>query len=168
MMLSVFTNKKDVFFALWLSAFLCLFVNAQAQPTKKEQLPAFTITLTSGNTFSNKNLVKNQPLMLMYFSPTCDHCKAFTKQLTDSIKSFSGKQIVMISYQPMDEIKAFEKTFDLTKYSNIKVGSESTTFTILKHFSIETLPFVALVNKAGELIKTIRNEPSVKAILKVY
>ena len=137
---------------------------AQA-PKNNGTIAPFVITLDDGKVFKAEEL-KKAPVMLVYFSPECDHCKNFTKQLVKNSKSFSDRQIVMITYLSVDEVKNFVKTFDLSSHHNIKVGTEANTFLVRNYYNVEHFPFVALYDKTGKEVKLFANQPSIKDVLK--
>ncbi len=116
------------------------------------QIPPFRIALTDSTYYNSKNLPKNIPLMIIYFSATCKHCKEFTGKLINHIKDFQKFRIMMISNEPLDQIKNFENNFHLRRFSNIVVGTESYTLVVHRYYSISTLPYVALFNSNGRLI----------------
>ena len=125
----------------------------------------FVITLDSGKTYTHEDL-KKEPLVLIYFSPECDHCRNFTKDMMKNIKSFADKQIVMVTFLSLDEIKKFVKDFDIASHHNIKVGTEANTFLVRNYYNVEHFPFVVLYDKNGKEIKTFANRPTIKEVMK--
>ncbi|MFT3701888.1 MAG: thioredoxin-like domain-containing protein [Agriterribacter sp.] len=139
---------------------------AFAQTLKNNgKVAPFVITLDSGKTYTHEDL-KKEPLMLIYFSPECDHCRNFTKDMMKNIKSFTDKQIVMVTFLSLEEIKKFVTDFDLASHHNIKVGTEANTFLVRNYYNVEHFPFVVLYDKNGKEIKTFANRPSIKEIIK--
>ena len=58
------------------------FIGAFAQETKiPNTIAPFKITLVNGKTYTYQQLAKGKPTVLVYFSPTCDHCKKFTEAM---------------------------------------------------------------------------------------
>ena len=46
------------------------------------QVPPFTMMIAPDSTaFAKADLKKKKAVMIVYFSPDCDHCKHFTKEL---------------------------------------------------------------------------------------
>jgi len=140
-----------------LSLAICLvsLINLQAQtvqkPTKKG-IPPFNIQLVNGQHFKSSDLRKDQPLMLIYFDPTCDHCHLFINELLKKINLFKDVQIVMITYVPLDQVKSYLAGSELIKQPGIKVGTEGTTFVVRYYYDIVQFPYVALHKKDGPLI----------------
>jgi hypothetical protein len=58
----------------------CMFLFVTAQQNKAAIAP-FKIEQANGKFYTYKELKKNMPAVLVYFSPTCEHCKVFVKEL---------------------------------------------------------------------------------------
>ena len=94
---------------------------AQQQP----QLPPFkrypTLPPLELQTPDNKTLtkadLKKKPTLIMYFSPTCDHCIRQMKDMQKRMKDLSRIQIILATYQPMEELQAFVRE-DLVLQAN--------------------------------------------------
>ena len=118
-------------------------------------IPPFKIRLTNGEGYTYKQLEKNKPVVLIYFSATCEHCKTFTEAMLKRINQLQNKQLVMISYEDIKEVKAFDDAYKLSNHQNIKIGSEGYTFVVQKYYNIQHFPFVAEFDKYGKLKKII-------------
>ncbi len=116
----------------------------------------FKIRLTNGAGYTYQQLAKNKPVILVYFSPTCDHCKLFTEKMLKRVDDFKNTQLVMISYEDIKAVKAFDEKYKLSMHQNIKVGSEGYTFIVQKYYNIQHFPFVAEYDKTGRLKKMMK------------
>jgi len=148
---------------------LCLTFTTVASfsQTKKNngKIAPFEITLADGSSFKASQLKKG-PVMLIYFSPECDHCRHFTKEMLDQYKTFAGEQIVMVTFLLVDEVKHFSDEFDLPSYHNIKAGTEGKTFVVRNYYNVTRFPFVALYNKEGKQVKLFSKAPGVDDVIK--
>jgi peroxiredoxin len=134
---------------------------------KFPSIPPFELLqIDSSSLFTKSDLKKNQPLLLMYFSPDCEHCKHQTEDLLKEIRSFKKIQIVMATYQPFESMKSFYEKYDLAKY-NIHVGRDS-KFVLPPFFRMANLPYLALYDKKGQLITTMEGNQKVNKILKAF
>jgi len=124
--------------------------------------------LSDGVTYHNADKIeKGKPLMIVYFDPECQHCQEFTKQLVKNISKFSNTQIVMICATPgLPPLKKFVDQFSLTRYSNIKTGTEGMYHATMNFYKVDTTPFVALYNKDAVLITFYRTVPAINTIAK--
>ena len=147
--ITCFAKSVSVIFAL----FICL--NGFTQNSKTGIAP-FKIRLTNGQGYTYQQLPQNKPVILIYFSPTCEHCKVFTEKMLKRIDEFKDVQLVMMSYEDIKEVKSFDDIYKLSNHQNIKVGSEGYTFIVQKYYNIQRFPFVAEYDKYGKLKKIIR------------
>jgi len=117
----------------------------------------FNIKLTNGQQFKAEQLVKG-PVVLIYFSPDCDHCQNFTQDLVKNYSVVANKQVVMITFQAMDMLNPFVKKYKLNQYPNFKVGTEGTSYVVRNYYNIRSFPFIAIYDKTGKLVKTYEGE----------
>jgi peroxiredoxin len=128
--------------------------------------PFQLLQVDSASTFTKDDLKKNQQVLLMYFSPDCEHCQHQTEDILQDIKAFKKIQIVMATYQPFESMKSFYDKYGLAKY-NIHVGRD-TKFILPPFFKIKSLPFMALYDKKGNLITTFEGNQKVNKILRAF
>jgi thioredoxin-related protein len=87
----------------------------------------------------------------MVFSPDCDHCKHETEELIKNIEKFKKIQILMVTWQPFEEMKKFYEEYQLSRFSNIIVTKDQSFF-LPPFFDIHNLPFLVFYDKHGKLI----------------
>ncbi len=114
--------------------------------------------------YSKEDLPKKSPVMLMLFSPDCDHCQHETEQIIQNIDKFKGIQIVMTTMQPFDSMMAFRERNQLARFSNIVVAHDNKIFTPT-FFNIRSLPFLAFYNRKKELISVFEGTMKVEKML---
>lgn len=152
--------------AISLMALISLQAQAVQKPAKKG-IPPFNIQLVGGQYFKSTDLRQDQPLMIIYFDPTCDHCHLFINDLLEKIALFKDIQIVMITYVPLDQVKSYMTGSELSKQPQIRVGTEGTTFVVRYFYDIVQFPYVALHKKDGTLISTYESKvPAPEVLLK--
>ena len=103
-------------------------------------------------------------MLLMYFSPDCDHCKKQVEEMLKRMDELKDVQIVMATYQPMDHLAFFEKKYQLSKYKNILSGRD-TKYILPPFFKMRNMPYLALYNRKGNLITTFVGNVGVDKIL---
>ena len=65
-------------------------VTAELMPFQKDPfIPEFSILLADSTHFTNKNIQKGRPTVIVYFSPECSHCQADAKNLMEKLDSFN-------------------------------------------------------------------------------
>lgn len=138
-------------------------VQCQATPSAQKVAP-FEITLSNGKKYSASEL-KKEPLVLVYFSPDCEHCKQFTIDLLKHYHAVSNKQVVLITYYPLEHVKAFDRTYSLSGYPNIKTGTEGFDMKVRKYYNVEHFPYVVLYDASGKQVRKFDTERPFAEIL---
>jgi peroxiredoxin len=130
-----------------------------------DQIPSFKMVLSNGSFFSKQNIKKNKPVVLIYFSPDCDHCKALMKDFFKRATDFSKAEVVMITYKPLKDVDQFIDEYKIRQYLNITVGTEVPTYFIRYFYNLSNTPFTALFNRKGKLVYSYRNETPVDDLI---
>jgi Thioredoxin-like len=91
-------------------------------------------------------------VVVMYFSPDCDHCQEETRRLTDSMYLFENWQFVFVSYAPFGELKKYYADYGLHRFSNIIYGRD-TQFFFPRFYNVKFTPFVAVYGADWKLIR---------------
>lgn len=165
-----FKNMKQLICAFFLSISI---LSATAQndslpPYKRyPTVPPIQLQQLDSTTLTKEMLKKHQPVILMFFSPLCDHCKHQTQDMLARMDDLKKYQIILASYQPADEIEAFYKEFKLEKYSNIRIGRD-TKFLLIPFFRMNSLPYLALYDKNGSLVTTFEGNVKVDKLLESF
>lgn len=157
-------NKRNLFFAAitgLMMAAACCFSQATTA-----QIPSFQMKLSNGTTFSSSQVSKQKPLLIIYFAPDCEHCQILMNELFKKITDFKSAQILMVTFQPLTEVAWFEKKYQTSKYSNIKVGTEVPVFFFKNKYQLEHTPFTALFSKSGKLVVSYKEQTPVPDLIK--
>lgn len=156
---------KWIFLLMGTLPLLWGFPPAYGQP-KPGTLPPLQLTLLNEQVLTNAEL-KKQPTLIMYFSPTCDHCIHQMKDMQKQLHEFRHIQVVMATYQPLAELQAFVKEYALDRQPNFITGRDS-KFLLPPFYKIQTLPYFALYNKKGQLITTFQSNVAVDKLLSAF
>jgi len=132
-----------------------------------ENIPPYRILTKDSIFVTPANLKKGKPVMIVYFSPDCTHCQHFTEELKSKmdaekkkgISIFRNTQIVMVTYTALLNMKLFYIDYELAKYPNITMGTEGTTYTVLRYYSVKTTPYIAVYGKNGKLVQGFEKIP---------
>jgi hypothetical protein len=161
--LKVHKMKNRVKWRFFLSVMILLIPSVAYSQSNK--VPPFRMISTDGKVFRAEDLPLGKPIVIIYFSPDCEECQQFIKELLVRIKELNGASIAMITYLSMDKVKQFVSENKLDKYSNIFTGTEEGSYFVSKYYKIGKLPFIALYNKNGDLIKIYDKEISIEDLL---
>lgn len=120
----------------------------------QQKVPAFRMSLSNGKLFHASNLPQGKPIIVIYFSPECDHCHVLMKEWFKQAGNFRKASVAMITFLPLNSVALFEKEYNTKQHSNIITGTEGTTFLVRNYYKVLDLPFVALHDKNGNLVST--------------
>jgi thiol-disulfide isomerase/thioredoxin len=157
---------------------LAFFIPAIAflQPSKDTTAPYFKtngypdikLLLTDSSTIYTKaNLPKNKTVVILFFSPDCEHCQHTAKEITKKMDSISNLLMVWNgpSYLPLADDKKFYNRYHFNKYKNIILGKEMSYYLPL-FYRIEITPYTA-VYKNGKLFTEFRNGLEVSDLIAI-
>ena len=128
-------------------------------------IPAISLNrVPDSSLYTNENIKKNAPFVIMFFSPDCDHCQTETKELLAYKQELKSIQILMVSVAPYSEIKAFYETFQLSSMRNVTLGQD-VNFRLGSIYKIRTYPSIFVYDKNGTLAKAFVGNIGVPSIL---
>jgi len=130
--------------------------SGQVAATRKG-LPMIDLTLTNGERYTNRD-VKPGPLVLIYFSPDCEHCQQFITAFLQREKLVKSRQILLASFVEVSSLASFGKTMGMERFPNIRMGTEGESYRIARGLVIRKFPYVALYDGARNLIRTFEGE----------
>ena len=129
-------------------------------------IPPYRILNTDSVYVTPANLVKNKPVMVIYFAPDCSHCQHLMFDLKPKMNAFKNMQVVMITFaEPLKATQVFYRDFGLKKYPNFTVGTEGYSLKVQKYYNVHTTPYIALYDKKGKLVKAYEKAPTVDTLL---
>ena len=126
--------------------------------------PPVKLLLPDNSFFTKNDLPKKKRVMLMVFSPMCEHCLHETEEMISHIDKFKKTTIVMATMMPFDSMLSFREKYVLARYGNIIVGQD-TQFFLPPFYSIANLPFLAFYDKKGRLISVFEGSLPMEKVL---
>lgn len=148
---------------IFLLAFLLLL--SPSKYAVAQTIPPFRMQLTNGKMFSNSDLQKNKPVLLIYYAPDCEHCQALMKEIFQKYNNFKKLQIIMVTFEPLNYALAFEKSYHIKNYPNIISGVEQPTFYFRKYYNLMNTPFTALFDRRGKMVISYRKQTPVDDLI---
>lgn len=150
---------------LLVTPFITFAQDEDAPYLKNPTLPSFTILKSDSTTWiTDKNLRTGVPVIIMLFSPDCNHCKEQTEIFIDNMDKLSKVDIVMTTFQPISKIKEFSKTYNLSQFKNIYLGRD-VKFFFAPFYRIKYAPFLAIYNKQHKLVKSFEGDTKISKLL---
>jgi thioredoxin-related protein len=131
-------------------------------------VPPFKLLKTDSTTYFTKDdLKKNKAVLIIIFSPDCEHCQHETEEILNRIDDFKDIQIVMATTLSFNQMKEFYEKYELSKYNNITVGLDF-QYVLLSFFRPRHLPYLGMYDKKGKLLTTFEGSLKMEELLKIF
>jgi thioredoxin-related protein len=162
---------KQLISGLWLTC-ICLVGKGQADSKplylQFPDIPPFTLTkVPDSSSFGKAALVKKKPVLIIYFSPDCDHCQQTTRQLIAQIDAFKDIQVIMASPLSYALIADFYTKYAIASYPNIVMGHDEKFF-LGSFYRISEYPTMFLYNKKGRFIKKLEGSIELQQVADAF
>jgi len=144
-------------------------VNVPEAPyIKNPGIPPFRLLqVDSTHYVTRDNIKKNHKVLLMFFSPDCEHCKHQMRDILADFGQFKDIEIVMATFQPFDEMKSFYNYFRIADHANIMMGRDE-KYMLPPYYRMQSLPFLALYDKKGQLITHFEGNQKVDTLMNAF
>lgn len=158
-------------FVLSLIGFLSYKVFTKTQEKKAiansiKTIPEFSFTTLGNSVFSRNNLNSNLQTIFIYLNSECEFCQHEAHSISESTDEFNDIQLVFISTEPIEKIKAFSEKHNLNNKENIIfLNDKSNNFSTL--FSATSIPFILIYDKEQNLIKAHKGQLNAKEMLRI-
>lgn len=129
--------------------------------------PVKLLAIDSMSVITKDNLTKNKPVLLILFSPECEHCQHETEAILARINELKKVQIIMATTLPFDMMKEFYEKYRLADYKNIRVGQD-TQYLLPSFYRVHSLPYLAMYDKKGKLIRTFEGTMNIEDLINVF
>lgn len=139
------------------------------QPPYKRypEIPGLQLFLSDSSKYTNQNLPKKKQVLLMLFSPDCDHCQHEAEQIVARKEDFRNTHIIMVTTYPILRMNEFTVKYGLDKMENV-VMAKDPFYLLLSFYAIRNFPYIALYDKKGKLIRTFEGSVGVDRILQAF
>jgi hypothetical protein len=133
---------------------------------KTPVLPAFNIMLMDSATiFNTYNIPSGKVTALVFFDPTCKHCKWSIGDLMRSMDSVKDVKFYFFTLlHDYTAIRNFYDNYKMADHPNIKAMGRDYEFFFVEHYRVMNLPDVALYDERKKLIKLLEGDFSATKI----
>jgi thioredoxin-related protein len=142
---------------------------AQEAPYQKNPgIPPFKLLeVDSVHFLSRDEIKKNHKVLLIFFSPDCEHCKHQMRVILDSFNEFRDIEIVMATFQPFDEMKTFYSYYRIGDHPNIHMGRDE-HYMLPPFYRMQSLPCLVLYDKKGQFITKFEGNQKVETLINAF
>lgn len=130
-----------------------------------KSIPLFSYENIKEGVFTKEDLKKETPILFIYFNSECEYCNEETQMIKENMEKLKDFQLVFISFEKSDLIKAFATKYQLTTYDNVHFLSD-TKASFATTFDVKSLPYLVLYDKNQNLIEKIKGQTKVETLVK--
>lgn len=131
-------------------------------------IPGLQLLLQDSVTkYTKDNIPKKKQVLLMLFSPDCDHCQHEAEQIAKHKEDFKNTHILMVSTFPLFRLKEFSEKYGLNQMENVVVAKDP-YYLLVSFYAIRNYPYLAMYNKKGDLIQTFEGTMGIDKILETF
>jgi hypothetical protein len=153
----------------------CCWLAAPAQPDnrlspaeKLRTFPPFKLLRPDSTAFMPKNeLPARQPVLLMLFNPSCEHCRQTIREWKAAPGTFDKVSRLLVTTAPLPEMRDFIREFGLDAIPDLTVARDP-DFNLPVFFGLSHFPYLAFYNRKKELIRTQEGSLTVEKIRAVF
>jgi hypothetical protein len=136
-----------------------------SRPKGGEPFPQFDILLADSTTRLNTaSIPEGAPIVLLYFSPDCEHCQKETAAILQHMQALKNARFFFVTNDPLERLKTFKTYYKLDNYANITLGQDDRFF-LLRHFKGAYPPYLVLYDKQKQQRAAYQGETSVDTII---
>ena len=147
---------------LILSVILIASITANAQtemapPYKRfPTVPPLQLLLGDSTTkYLKENIPSKKPVLIMLFSPDCNHCQHTAEEMYNKREELKDIHIVMATLLSLSEMNSFMKKYKLDQMKNVVAGKDL-YFILPPFYAIKNFPYMAMYNKKRRSYSRLR------------
>src|ERR1700692_3203428 len=92
---------------------------------EKENMPSIALRMIDSITIFNTNQIqKGKLILMMYFSPDCEHCQSITQKIIENIDEFKNIQLYLITTDAFDRLIIYNYYYHIEKFKNLILAQD--------------------------------------------
>ena len=161
--------KYIIFSCFLLSSMTIAAQNITNPPYKRfPTLPPIQLLLGDSITkYTKENIPAKKPVLVMLFSPDCNHCQHTAEEMYKNKEALKDIHIVMATVLSLTEMNTFMNKYKLSQMKNVVAGKDM-YFLLPPFYAIKNFPYMAMYNKKGNLIMGFEGSMAIDKVIKVF
>jgi thioredoxin-related protein len=160
--------KKAIF--LFIAGLISFAAYSQPADTtsylSNKNIPPINIIQADSTWFTNTNIPKNKPVVIIYFSPECGHCQLAAQEIYTNSEKLKEAFFIWVTYYSVPEIKTFQENYKLAQLSNFRLGRDP-KYAIPTFYKVRFTPFMAVYDKNGHLVQAFEQGTDPETLAKL-
>jgi cytochrome oxidase Cu insertion factor (SCO1/SenC/PrrC family) len=131
---------------------------------KIQQLPEFALETMQGSFFTRDSVTENLPLVVIHFSPGCEHCQYEAKEIEKNKDKLKDVMKLMVTKDTSNATADFIKQYQLHTVPRLWILKDRDN-QLYKTFGLSAVPSFLIYNKEHQLVKKVDGEAKIDYLL---
>ncbi|HTN46757.1 MAG TPA: thioredoxin fold domain-containing protein [Flavipsychrobacter sp.] len=124
---------------------------------KNRELPSFNLLSLDSTEFNTSHIKEGRKIMMVYFSPNCDHCEQLTTELIQHQDKWTDVEIYMITPLPLlSTLREFDSKYHVSQQKQMHLYQEPAHL-FLDYYGVRSFPYIALYDEHKMFVKAFPN-----------
>ncbi|MGN7821018.1 peroxiredoxin family protein [Chitinophaga sp. 22536] len=156
---------KSIFYLAFLLVVSCAAPSGRIDRSVGLTLPSIKMMMIDSSTYFDTNSISmSAPVVMLFFDPYCDFCRAEVKSILGSMDQFKDVEFCFLTAASIKDVRSFNREFDLNKYNNIHLGID-TGLIYLKFYNINRVPHTSVYSNGRKVKKAFASKVDASEIL---
>lgn len=133
---------------------------------RREILPDFKFCTLQGSRFGTGNIIKDRPLVIVFFNSECFHCINELESIINNAGSLKKTNILLVSEQPLNKLEELFDEYKLNRYPQIVLLHTDYQY-FISLFGNVNVPATFIYNGSNRLLKMFTGDVSIEALKEI-
>ena len=168
--------KKTIALLLTIAALVALvflsvsirkgYLHKRSVEDNRQSLPEFDFQDLAGGHFSSRDLIAEQPTLIVYFQPDCGHCQYEVEVIRDSLHLFADTNVLLVSDGAIEELREFISAYELSNPLHALHVLYDANGSFKQLLGMSKVPSVFIYDAERKLVRHYQGETKIEAIIK--
>jgi len=142
------------------------YLHKKSVEENRQSLPEFDFQDLAGGHFSFRDLITEQPTLIVYFQLDCGYCQYEVEVIRDSLHLFADTNVLLVSDGSIEELRKFISAYGLFNHLNALHVLHDAKGRFKQLLGMSKVPSVFIYDAERKLVRHYQGETKIDAILK--
>jgi peroxiredoxin len=133
---------------------------------QREILPDFEFLTVRGIRFGIHNIVKDSPLVIVFFNSECFHCINELECMINNAGSLKKANVLLVSEQPLSKLQELYEEYKFYRYPQFELLHTDYQY-FISLFGNVSIPATFIYNGNNRLLKMFTGEVSIETLKEI-
>jgi peroxiredoxin len=142
------------------------YLHKRSVEANRQSLPEFNFQNLAGGQFSTRDLMAEQPTLIVYFQPDCGHCQYEVQMIRDSLHLLTATNVLLVSDASVEELLGFVAEYDLLSHLDELHLLYDSSGGFKQHLGMSRVPSIFIYDAERKLVRHYQGETKMETIIK--